>query len=99
MQAPGISPGRRIIKYTHINSCLKNGTLAKIKLNCFINQYSETLPNLRSRCKRKYDNGDAGGAKDIIEDCWSLFHELCYPFEKYGKVQTGNSFLVKNYKF
>ena len=89
MQAPGISLGRRIIKYTHINSCLKNGTLAKFKLNCFINQYSETLPNLRSLCKRKYDNGDAVGAKDIIEDCWSLFHELCYPFENMGKSRRG----------
>ena len=89
MQAPGISLGRKKMKYTHINSCLKNGTLAKIKLNCFINQYSETLPNLRSRCKRKYDNGDAGGAKDIIEDAWSLFHELCYPFENMGKSRRG----------
>ena len=89
MQAPGISLGRKKMKYTHINSCLKNGTLAKIKLNCFINQYSETLPNLRSRCKQKYDNGDAGGAKDIIEDAWSLFHELCNPFENMGKSRRG----------
>lgn len=89
MQAPGISPGRRIIKYTHINSCLKNGTLAKFKLNCFINQYSEALPNLRSRCKQKYDNDDAGGAKDIIEGCWSLFNELCNPFENMRKSRRG----------
>ena len=89
MQAPGIFLSRNIIKYTHINACLKNSTLAKFKLNCFINQYSETLPNLRSRCKRKYDNGDAGGAKDIIEDAWSLFHELCYPFENMGKSRRG----------
>ena len=89
MQAPGIFLGRNIIKYTHVDSCLKNSTLAKIKLNCFINQYSETLPNLRSRCKRKYDNGDAGGAKDIIEGCWSLFHELCNPFENMGKSRRG----------
>ena len=89
MQAPGIFLGRRIIKYTHINSCLKNGTLATFKLNCFINQYSETLPNLRSRCKQNYDNGDVGGAKDIIEYCWSLFNELCNPFENMRKSRRG----------
>ena len=89
MQAPGIFLGRNIIKYTHVDSCLKNSTLAKIKLNCFINQYSETLPNLRSRCKQNYDNGDVGGAKDIIEYCWSLFNELCNPFENMRKSRRG----------
>lgn len=89
MQASGIFLGRRIIKYTHINACLKNSTLAKFKLNCFINQDSEALPNLRSRCKQKYDNDDAGGAKDIIEGCWSLFHELCNPFENMRKSRRG----------
>ena len=89
MQAPSISLGRKIIKYTHINFCLKNSTLAKIKLNSLINQYSETLPNLRSRCKQKYDNGDTGGAKDIIEDCWSLLNELCNPFENMRKSRRG----------
>ena len=89
MQAPSISLGRRIIKYTHINSCLKNGTLAKFKLNFSIKKYSEALPNLRSRCKQKYDNGDAGGAKDIIEDCWPLSNELCNPFENMRKSRRG----------
>ena len=89
MQAPGISLGRKIIKYTHVNSCLKNSTLVTFKLNYFINQDSETLLNLRSRCKQKYDNDDAGGAKDIIEGCWSIFHELCNPFENMRKSRRG----------
>jgi hypothetical protein len=89
MQASAISLGRRIIKNTHINSCLKNGTLAKFTLNFFIKKYSEAHPNQRSRCKQKCDNGDAGGAKDIIEDCWPLSNELCNPFENKRKSRRG----------
>ena len=89
MQASGISLSRNIIKNTHIDFCEKNSTLATIKLSCFIKRYSETFPNLRSRCKQKYDNGDTGGAKDIIEDCWSLLNELCNPFENMRKSRRG----------
>ena len=69
------------------------------KLNYFINQDSETLLNLRSRCKRKYDNDDAGGAKDIIEYCWSLFNELCNPFENMRKSRPGIVFQSKTISF
>ena len=87
--------GQENNKNTHVNSFFKNGTLAKFTLNCFIEKYSEALPNLRSLCKQKYDNGNAGGAKDIIEDCWPTSNELFTPFENKRKSRNGMVFSQK----
>ena len=46
-----------------------------------------------------YDNGDAGGAKDIIEDYWSPFNELCNPFENTKKSRREIVFLSKIVSF